>query len=272
MTPGGVRRLAGLVAGLLAALLTGCATSPAGWRWTVVAPGLEQAQLSPWPDSVLPVLRVDLREPSLRLAVTPWAERGATLDRMPSTAAALAVVNASFFDRDFHARGWTVSEGFAWPRPLAVAASPLLACDRLQRCRIHFELPLAPPPDWFNAVAGTPWLVRDGVARTPADDAACPSLCAREHPRTAVGLDRPRRYLWIVLAEGRRPPVAGVRLAPLAQWMHSLGIHDAVNLDGGGSSALFVSGRSSMARPTNEPGQRRVASGLMVLPAPPAGD
>lgn len=256
------------------ALLTGCTTllpGPAGTgapalHWEAVAPGVELARAAPWPDSVVHVVRVDLRAPALRVAVTPAAERGTTLDGMPSAAGAIVAVNASFFDLRFDARGWTVSDGQPWPQPFAVAASPLLACDRLQRCRIHFDVPAAPAADWFSVVAGTPWLVRAGRARTDDDDAGCANLCAREHPRTAVGLDAPRHRLWIVLAEGRRPPVAGVRLAPLAQWMCSLGVHDAVNLDGGGSSALFVNGRPAMARPANEPAQRRVANGLLVLP------
>lgn len=256
------------------ALLTGCTTllpGPAGTgapalHWEAVAPGVELARAAPWPDSVVHVVRVDLRAPALRVAVTPAAERGTTLDGMPSAAGAIVAVNASFFDLRFDARGWTVSDGQPWPQPFAVAASPLLACDRLQRCRIHFDVPAAPAADWFSVVAGTPWLVRAGRARTDDDDAGCANLCAREHPRTAVGLDAPRHRLWIVLAEGRRPPVAGVRLAPLAQWMCSLGVHDAVNLDGGGSSALFVNGRAAMARPANEPAQRRVANGLLVLP------
>ncbi len=261
-------------AGCCLALLAGCATTPtdpAGTaapapRWQAIAPGVELARAAPWPDSVVHVVRIDLREPTLRVAVTPPAERGAALDAMPSAAAAIVAVNASFFDLRFDARGWTVSDGQPWPQPFSVAASPVLACDRLQRCRIHFDVPAAPPADWFSVVAGTPWLVRSGRARTEADDAGCTNLCAREHPRTVVGLDAARRRLWIVLAEGRRPPVAGVRLAPLAQWMRSLGVHDAVNLDGGGSSALFVNGRPAMARPANEPEQRRVANGLLVLP------
>jgi hypothetical protein len=188
---------------------------------------------------------------------------------MPSAATALVAVNGSFFDRQFDARGWSVSAGTAWARPLAVAASPVLACDRAQRCAIHVDVPAAVPTRWFTAVSGTPWLVRSGVARTEADDATCAHLCAREHPRTAVGLDPTRRWLWIVLAEGRRPPVAGVSLARLAGWMRQQGLHDALNLDGGGSSALFINGRSVMARPANEPAQRPLANALLVLPAAP---
>lgn len=242
------------------------ATGEAGW--TAIAPGLNYRRAAPWPGAELHLLRLDLQTPGLQLAVSAHAERGQTLEAMPGAAGALAVVNASFFNREFDARGWTVSEGEAWPRPLAATASPLLACTRAQRCEIVFEPPAAPPPDWFNAVAGTPWLLREGRARTAEDDRRCAALCAREHPRTVVGLDAARRHLWIVVAEGRRPGVPGVTLAPLSQWLQAQGVWEAVNLDGGGSSALFVQGLSLAARPANEPAQRAVANALRIVPRP----
>jgi hypothetical protein len=249
-----------------AASAAGRTPDSAATAWARIAPGLEYRRAQPWPGAELHLLRLDLQAPGLRLAVSAPAERGQTLDAMPGAAGALAWVNASFFDRQFDARGWTVSEGEVWPRPLAVAASPLLACTREQRCEIVFEPPAAPPAAWFNAVAGTPWLVREGRAREPADDQRCPGLCAREHPRTVVGLDAARRTLWIVVAEGRRPGVPGVVLAPLAQWLQAQGVFEAVNLDGGGSSALFVQGRSLAERPANESAQRAVANALRIVP------
>ncbi len=262
------RRSAALAA--LALLLGACALppgpAPAPAGWDEVAPGLHYRRVQPWPTAVLHVLRLDLQAPGLRLAVSAPAERGKPMDAMPGHGAALAVVNASYFDRNFDARGWTLSDGDVWPRPLAVAASPLLACTREQQCRIVFEPPAAPPAAWFNAVAGTPWLVREGRPREPADDQRCAAHCAREHPRTAVGLDAARRHLWIVVAEGRRSGVPGVALAPLAAWMQQAGVHEAVNLDGGGSTALFVHGRSVAERPANEPAQRAVANALRIVP------
>jgi hypothetical protein len=270
----GWRGWRGAACAALALLLGACALPPGGApeapQWDRIAPGLDYRRAQPWPGAELHLLRLDLQAPGLRLAISTPAERGKTLDAMPGAAAALAIVNASFFDRQYDARGWTVSEGEVWPRPLAVAASPLLACTREQRCEIVFEPPAAPPPVWFNAVAGTPWLVREGRAREPADDQRCPGLCAREHPRTVVGLDAQRRHLWIVVAEGRRPGVPGVVLAPLAQWLQAQGVFEAVNLDGGGSSALFVQGQSLAARPANEPAQRAVANALRIVPRPAA--
>ncbi|MGZ7222954.1 hypothetical protein ACXWPH_10160, partial [Streptococcus pyogenes] len=60
--------------------------------------------------------------------------------------------------------------------PARPVADPLLACDTV--CSIRFDAPAAPEPGWHTVVSGTPWLVRDGQARTVADDASCAHLCA----------------------------------------------------------------------------------------------
>ena len=267
------RPLPGLwwLAGL--ALLAGCSATPPTWRgqdaaaasWVRVAMGLDHLEFSPWPDSRVHVLRMDLREPGLRWLVSAPGDRGQSIDRMPVTAGALASLNASFFDRNFVPRGLTVSQGQAWAPVLAPDNSPWLACDAAQRCRIQSSATDRLPAGAYSVVAGTPWLVRAGQARTASDDAACVALCARTHPRTAVGLAGGGRWLIWVLAEGRRPPVAGLTLTQLAEVMHGLGVQDAINLDGGGSSTLWLHGRAVMARPANELPERPLANALHIV-------
>jgi exopolysaccharide biosynthesis protein len=258
-----VIRLAFPVA-LLVGLLGGCA-APDGVSTPRLHDGISHQLLTPQPGQRIHLLRVDLQHPGLRLALSPPDQRGQPIDQMPSARQALLAINASFFDHDFQVRGLTVSDGQPWPGVLRPQDSPLLDCDRAQRCRLQLQPPLALADHSWTAVAGTPWLVRQGNVRTDADDATCPALCQRSHPRTAIALDRSGRWLLIALAEGRRDHVAGIALAPLARLMLQHGAHDALNLDGGGSSALLVRGVSLMARPANEPEQRRIANALLVL-------
>lgn len=260
--------------GAVLAVLAGCTTSPPAWQgqdtaaapWQRVTAGLDYRSFSPWPDSRVHVLRLDLREPGLRLEVSPPQARGLAMDRRPEATAAVASFNASFFDGSFVPRGLTVSQGQVWAPVLQVEHSPWLACDWTQRCRIRFTDTGGPPPaDAVNAVAGTPWLVRAGQVRSDAEDARCGAFCARNHPRTAVGLAGQGRWLLVVLAEGRRPPVAGVSLAQLSQVMRELGAYDAINLDGGGSSTLWLQGRAVMARPANEPEERALSNVVSIV-------
>lgn len=61
------------------------------------------------------------------------------------------------------------------------------------------------------------------------------------HPRTAVGVDRTGRWLYIVVVDGRQKGYSvGMRPRELSDLMLRLGAHRAANLDGGGSSILLV--------------------------------
>jgi len=268
------------LAGTLAALylLAACAATPAApadrWSWRSITPGLDWARLQVGMDTPaaatahLIALRLDLHAPHLQLRLSPPSDRGRPLDQMDSSLHALASVNASFFDRQFAPRGLTVSDALPWPQVLVPQLSATLACDRQQRCQMFLDglaQASALPPGTFTAVAGTPWLVRGGVARTAADDAACAALCQRTHPRTAIGLSADRRWLWVLMAEGRRPEVPGVPLTMLAQQLLALGAHNAINLDGGGSSTLWLRGRPVMNRPANEAAERPLANVLHVI-------
>jgi hypothetical protein len=73
------------------------------------------------------------------------------------------------------------------------------------------------------------------------------------HPRTLAGIDRKRRYLLLVIADGRlRGYSEGITLYEAALLMKEKGCHDAVNLDGGGSSVMIVS-RDRHLRIMNSP-------------------
>lgn len=209
-------------------------------------------------------LRLDLHESRLRLRLSPEAEKGLPIDARPAALAAWAAFNVSFFDRAFRARGLTVSEGQTWAEPLAPQDSPLMACDRAQRCALQLQPPYALPADTWTAVAGTPWLLRAGSPRTETDDQSCANFCARLHPRTALGLSADRRFLYLLQIEGRREGRPGATLARTALLLQQLGAHEGLNLDGGGSSSLLLQGQSRMQRPANEPGQRRLANVMVV--------
>jgi exopolysaccharide biosynthesis protein len=62
----------------------------------------------------------------------------------------------------------------------------------------------------------------------------------RRHPRTAAGVSRDGRTLVLLVVDGRQPAWSiGATLPELAQMMIEAGAWNAVNLDGGGSSALW---------------------------------
>ncbi len=94
-----------------------------------------------------------------------------------------------------------------------------------------------------EAVAGGPWLVRNGrvLANSELEVGGFnrASFVERRHPRTAIGRTAKGEVLWVTV-DGRQAHSQGVSLAELAQLMKRYGAVEAINLDGGGSTTLVV--------------------------------
>ena len=62
------------------------------------------------------------------------------------------------------------------------------------------------------------------------------------HPRTGACVTTDRRVLWLT-ADGRHANAAGLSLTELTKVMQWLGCRDAINLDGGGSTTMWLAGQ-----------------------------
>ncbi|HSF99472.1 MAG TPA: phosphodiester glycosidase family protein [Vicinamibacterales bacterium] len=83
------------------------------------------------------------------------------------------------------------------------------------------------------------------------------------HPRTLVGVDR-RGFIWLVAVDGRRPDHSvGMTFSELDRLAGRLGLTDALNLDGGGSTTMVVNGQV-VNRPSDSTGLRPVSDALVV--------
>jgi exopolysaccharide biosynthesis protein len=71
--------------------------------------------------------------------------------------------------------------------------------------------------------------------------------------------------LFIVVIYGRNPKISvGASIHEMADVMRSLGASDAINLDGGGSSAMYVQGKLT-GSPSDPNGERKVADALIFI-------
>ncbi|MFC6996712.1 phosphodiester glycosidase family protein [Rufibacter roseus] len=113
------------------------------------------------------------------------------------------------------------------------------------------------------AVGGGPVLVQKGqVHITAEEEQRGGSYFRGPHPRTAMGYTQDQKLI-ILMVEGRNKGVAeGATLDQLAQLMVQLGCHEALNLDGGGSSALYIKGKDTI-KPSDKNGQRPVPAVLV---------
>jgi hypothetical protein len=123
-----------------------------------------------------------------------------------------------------------------------------------------------------EAVGGRPVLVRDSAIVAGIDTVGQTGFATGRHPRTAVGVGSGGRRLLLAVVDGRQAPYSdGMTLRELATLMQALGAREAINLDGGGSTALVVSDSDASGgfrvanRPSDPTGERAVGNALAIV-------
>lgn len=85
----------------------------------------------------------------------------------------------------------------------------------------------------------------------------------RRNPRTLAGIT-PTGKLLLVTVDGRQPGYSvGASFEESAQIMRSLGVIDAVNLDGGGSTTITIN-QQLINRPSDATGERPIADAIVI--------
>lgn len=122
---------------------------------------------------------------------------------------------------------------------------------------------------WRDAeyiVGGAGLLIRAGA---PVEDWTAErfrdGFTTERHPRTLVGHDA-HGAIWLVAVDGRQPEHSvGMTFAELQRLAVRVGMQDALNLDGGGSTTLVI-GERVVNQPSDATGPRPVSDSLLVLP------
>ena len=115
-----------------------------------------------------------------------------------------------------------------------------------------------------TAIGGGPVLLKDGFINVTNEEEQMFVKGEKDlHPRTAMGYNR-KRQLIILVIQGRFPGKAeGATLAEEAKIFQDLDCVEALNLDGGGSSCVLVNGRETI-QPSDKGGQRPVP-GVFII-------
>jgi len=246
-----------------------------------VAPPLPQA---------IHVLAIDLTRPGIELEVTAGEASAGHGFRAQTTSEFLArrrmsaAVNGSFFDPfksgspggdDYYPRsgdgvnvlGLSMHAGKVDSPPnkdpkingsICIRKPAAVSIVRGQVC----------PPGTDEALAAGPLLLAEGSVQQHAY-----SMTAR-HPRTAFGLSPDRRTAWMVVVDGRQLASVGATLPEMAEIFRRLGAAEALNLDGGGSTALVLGGEEpprvvNVPIHTGVPGRERPSANHLGVRARP---
>jgi len=105
---------------------------------------------------------------------------------------------------------------------------------------------------------------RDGMVHSGDSNSFYYGWVHKRNPRTIAGVDAQGRTL-LVTADGRQTTSLGLSIKEAADVARSLGMVDAINLDGGGSTTM-VAGGQVINSPSDAAGQRPVGDALLVLP------
>ncbi|MBQ3311151.1 phosphodiester glycosidase family protein [bacterium] len=99
-------------------------------------------------------------------------------------------------------------------------------------------------PEWDNVnhiISGGPYLVKNGEIYIDVNEQKLQAIGGK-NPRTAIGYTKDNNLIMITV-DGREGASVGMTLNELAIYMKSIGCINAMNLDGGGSSVMYVSGK-----------------------------
>lgn len=140
--------------------------------------------------------------------------------------------------------------------------------DQLSRVKlgdvIRLDYSIHGPWDTIvHAVCGGPRLVEGGKTHiTGTPEKFSSSIVRGRHPRTAVAVTHDGNLLFVVV-DGRTKRNSGMTLPELAEYLIRLGAKEAINMDGGGSSSMFLKNR--IVNHPSDGGERRISNGIIFV-------
>lgn len=237
--------------------------------WTEPNPGLRHLHRTTPAPAEFHALVIDLNAPGVRIRCTPLRERWKSTSVYAREAGLAAAVNGGFWGLFGQgAQGMTAGNGQVWgsdDEELGFFAMSQNGRGWVSRPADVVEGSRRLITD---AVSGRPMVVDRG--RMSEELYTFPRTWTRE-PRTAVGVSEDGRKVILVTVDGRRATSHGGTLEEVAQLMIELGAFRAINLDGGGSTTMFIGAEGGVVNRPSRGWEREVVNHIgVVAPAPAA--
>ena len=210
--------------------------------WRNVAPGVDYQEYRE-ANYDIHVTRVDVTNEQLRIVVSRETDKGTKVSDYAKKVSAIAAINGDYFDDHFNPVGYTIGVCGPWTNAKDMKREIVLQiANQRGVLRKRADLGDAPAGDGLDAaISGWPMLINECKALGPKALPGSDAFTRSPHPRTALGVSNDGTLLYFVVADGRRTGVPGLTLAELAQFMaDKLSVCSAMNLDGGGSAAMWV--------------------------------
>jgi len=177
-----------------------------------------------------------LTEFNLQIAIngdgfSPWWSRSPA-DYYPHVGDPVAPIGFAASNGDVYATGMDSSTG----------VKPTIYLTRQ-----HYPSFNRRPDKVYNAISGDRMIVDKGEVVGGLDD-------VDRDPRTAIGINRNGRYVYLVVVDGRQPFYSeGATFLELAKILFDQGAYFAMAVDGGGSSTMVIEGENGEPVILNSP-------------------
>ncbi len=211
------------------------------------------------------VVVVDLTCGEVDVVATRPQDRRSTVSDFAMEQRAHIAINANFFEAS--TCGLAMGDGRVWRdayRDRCGASVAFAHGDAGTRVAFFpsFDRPRACELSWARqVVTGWPALLSAGEVVFEPEE---PIGMYRTHPRTALGATPGGQHLVIAVIDGRWSGVPGATSLEMIPLMEEFGVADAVNLDGGGSSALYIAREGGVVNRPSDRVERSVANHLGI--------
>lgn len=127
----------------------------------------------------------------------------------------------------------------------------------------YVDVEIKTNPKWENVqhiISGGPYLLKDNQIFIDMTAQKLQSIGGR-NPRTAIGYTEDNNLV-LVAVDGREGSSVGLTLVELAKLMKTLGCTNAINLDGGGSTVMYIKGQ--IVNHPHQPGGIALSNALVI--------
>lgn len=127
----------------------------------------------------------------------------------------------------------------------------------------YVDVEIKTNPKWENVqhiISGGPYLLKDNQIFIDMTAQKLQSIGGR-NPRTAIGYTEDNNLI-LVAVDGREGSSVGLTLVELAKLMKALGCTNAINLDGGGSTVMYIKGQ--IVNHPHQPGGIALSNALVI--------
>lgn len=205
-----------------------------------------------------------IKYPAKKYHTEIFTSNGKDADKTSALAAkagALMAINASYFSGDLNPVTFVKDNGKECGFVKAIEPHRMRGMLMFSKDGKAMDIKTVEPQDYtadtkdfYDAIVSGPILIEEGVVadyRGKVTDSAWESFYGKRHPRTIIGYDK-QGYFWMIVIDGRSEGNAdGADIAECAMIASCLGLYEAINLDGGGSSTIWSKETGVINHPTD---------------------